>query len=170
MAAPKGNEFWKMASKPGRERIFKEPEILLKAAEEYFQWCVDNPLMEVDFRGKNIQKVELPKMRAFSIEGLTLFLGVNTLYFRDFKKSLEGKTDSKSLEYSQIITRIEQIIWAQQYEGAAAGFLHPNIVARRLGLVDKSSVELVPDEETKKNLDAFHEKLRKSEPPKSNDV
>ena len=30
----------------------------------------------------------------------------------------------------------------QQFEGAAAGFLNPNIIARKLGLTDKSEVKV----------------------------
>ena len=39
MAAPKGNQFWMLRSKHGRDKLFATPEALWEAACEYFQWC-----------------------------------------------------------------------------------------------------------------------------------
>lgn len=134
MAAPNGNQFWKLRSKHGRDKIFATPEIMWEAACEYFEWCEQNPLHETDFRGKDATQVELPKMRAFTIQGLCLFLDVNTLYFRDFQKNCSD-------DFSQVIARIMEIIYNQKFTGAAAGFLNPNIIARDLGLADKKDID-----------------------------
>jgi len=40
-------------------------------------------------------------------------------------------------EFLPITTRIREIIENQQFEGAASGFLQPNIIARKLGLTDR---------------------------------
>lgn len=135
MAAPEGNEFWKLRSKHGRDKLFEDPKTLWDAAAEYFEWCEQNPLMEVDFRGKDADRVELPKMRAFTWEGLELYLDIHSL--RDYKKNPDYQ------EFSQVITRIEKIIYNQKFTGAAAGFLNPNIIARDLGLADKKEVDKV---------------------------
>jgi hypothetical protein len=45
MGAPKGNEFWKMRSKHGRDALFASPELLWESACEYFEWCNDNPIV-----------------------------------------------------------------------------------------------------------------------------
>jgi hypothetical protein len=63
-------------------------------------------------------------------------LDVNTLYFRDFKESELGKTN----DFSQIIARIENVIYSQKFTAAAAGLLNANIIARELGLADKQDV------------------------------
>lgn len=42
MAAPKGNQFWMLRSKHGRDKLFATPEALWEAACEYFQWCDEN--------------------------------------------------------------------------------------------------------------------------------
>jgi hypothetical protein len=134
MAAPLGNEFWKLRSKHGRDKIFESPEMLWEAAEEYFQWCEDNPLMETDFRGKDAEKVMLPKMRAFTWSGLELFLDIESLRWY--------KTSPAHKEFLQVITRIEQVMYTQKFTGAAAGFLNPNIIARDLGLRDSSELDV----------------------------
>ena len=137
-----GNEFWKLRSKHGRDKIFATPEILAEAAYEYFQWCDNNPLIEVDYRGSYPPvKVELPKMRAYTLHGLTCYLGVNTVYFNDFESGLKGKEDDISKDFSKVLTHIREVIYNQKFVGSAAGFLNPNIIARDLGLADKSQVQ-----------------------------
>ena len=45
MAAPEGNQFWKLRGKHGRDRIIKDPVALEENANEYFQHCIDNPII-----------------------------------------------------------------------------------------------------------------------------
>jgi hypothetical protein len=141
MAAPEGNRFWELRSKHGRDKIFETPELMLDAAYDYFRWCDDNPLIEVDYtRGNTFRKIELPKMRAYTMQGITCFMGVNTVYFNQFEKSLEGKEDEISKDFSKVATHIREIIYRQKFEGAAAGFLNPNIIARDLGLKERNDI------------------------------
>jgi len=130
MAAPVGNQFWKLRSKHGRDKLFETPDLLWEAAVEYFEWCDANPLIEIDFRGKDSNKVELPKMRPYTIQGLCLYLDTNTQYFNQFEAA-------NHKDFSLILSRIRETIYNQKFSGAAAGFLNPNIIARDLGLVDK---------------------------------
>jgi hypothetical protein len=132
MAAPIGNEFWKRRTKHGRDKLFTKPELLWEAAQEYFQWCFDNPLIEIDFVGKDATQVQKPKIRAFTWSGLELYLDIDSL--REYKSNPDYK------EFSQIITRIEKIMYTQKFEGAAAGLLNPNIIARDLRLNDGDPV------------------------------
>lgn len=137
MGAPKGNQFWKLRSKHGRDKLFATPDLLWESACEYFEWCENNPLIEIDFKGKDAIEVEIPKMRAFTMQGLCLYLDCNVGYFNDFKKSDAGKQK----DFSVVITRIEETVYNQKFTGAASGFLNPNIIARDLGLADKKEVE-----------------------------
>lgn len=142
MGAAKGNKFWELRSKHGRDKIFATPEIMLKAAYEYFEWCESNPLMEIDYRGSSPPvKVELPKMRAYTMNGLTCFLHVNTVYFNQFESGLREKQDETSKDFSKVITHIREIIYNQKFMGAAAGFLNPNIIARDLGLKEYQDIK-----------------------------
>jgi hypothetical protein len=142
MAAPEGNEFWKLRSKHGRDKLFSSPEALKEAAYEYFQWAYETPLIEIDFRGKDADMVELPKMRAFTLHGLCIYLGCNSKYFWDFKKALADKEDPVSKGFSEVITHIEDIIYERKYTGAASGFFNPTIIARDLGLQDATKTEM----------------------------
>lgn len=152
MAAPKGNQFWKLRSKHGRNKLFETPELLWEAACEYFEWCDANPLEEKDFKGKDAETVYYDRMRAYTWDGLELYLDIFSL--RDYKTNEDYK------DFSQVITRIEKIIYTQKFTGAAAGFLNPNIIARDLGLADKSenkntnnNYEGLSDEELQERID-----------------
>lgn len=136
MAAPEGNRFWELRSKHGRDTLFATPELLWEAACEYFLWCEDNPLIEIEIKviDKGIQRAELPKMRAFTIMGLCLYLDCNSAYFRQFKTKCHE-------DFSTVIEKIEEIIYTQKFTGAAAGFLKENIISRDLGLKDKSEID-----------------------------
>lgn len=138
-AAPKGNRFWELRSKHGRDKLFANAIDMWNAAAEYFQWCEDNPLKEeVVFHSQGtITKDEVSKMRPFTLHGLCSYLDCNTVYFNQFEDSLKGKTDKESKDFSKVVTRIRETIYQQKFEGAAAGFLNANIIARDLGLADK---------------------------------
>lgn len=143
MAAPLKNRFWELRSKHGRDRLFATPELLWEACVEYFLWCEDNPLIEIDYVGGAGKKVKKPKMRAFTIEGLTRYLDCNSHYFSQFESSLSADDkidDHLAKDFSSIVTRVRGIIYEQKFTGAAAGFLNPMIIARDLGLRDKAEL------------------------------
>lgn len=142
MAATKGNEFWKLRTKHGRDKIFATPEIMWDAACEYFSYITDNPLQEqqiIKYKD-DYEKVTVDKMRPFTLMGLCLFLGVNVQYFTDFEESLKGKNDKIAKDFSLVVTHIRETIYNQKFEGASAGFFNPNIIARDLGLMDKTDI------------------------------
>ena len=130
MAAPKGNQFWRVRSTHGRKPIFATPEDMWDACEQYFQWVEKNPLKEAKafaYQG-GVTIKSLPKMRAMTIQGLCIFLDITRSTWDEYKKR-EGFLD--------ITTRVEDIIFTQKFEGASAELLNPNIIARDLGLADK---------------------------------
>ena len=139
-AAPNGNQFWKLRSKHGRDKLFATPELLWEAACEYFEWCDKNPLIEVRgfaYKGK-VEKEDFPKLRAYTLNGLCLYLGCSDTYFRTFKQEQSQKQDSQG--FLSVIDSIEKTIYEQKFAGAAAELLNPNIIARDLGLADKKDV------------------------------
>jgi hypothetical protein len=133
MAAPIGNRFWEARSSHGRKPKFASPEILWDACCEYFDWNEANPLWEVKsymYQGAPVQD-QIPKMRAMTIFGLCGFLDISKTCWDEYKVR-EG--------FGSVTTRVEEIIKRQKFEGAAAEFLNPNIIARDLGLADKSEL------------------------------
>jgi len=138
MAATKGNQFWRQRATHGRDKIFKTPELMLEAAFDYFQWVEDNPLTKaIVYQGAVAGNEDL--MRAMTIKGLCIYWGVNTKYLNDFISDLDlNKKEDK--DFSEVISTIKEIIETQKFEGASAGLLNPNIIARDLGLADKKEL------------------------------
>lgn len=140
--APIGNKFWMLRSRHGIEALFTVPSKLWEAAVEYFDWADENTLTATEFNGKDAIECEVPKMRAMTIKGLCLYLGVHDKYFFEFRdrwtKNKTKKDAKLRTEFLAVIARIEQVIFVQKFEGAAAGLLSHAIIARELGLVDKT--------------------------------
>ncbi|TIW62985.1 MAG: DNA-packaging protein [Mesorhizobium sp.] len=133
MPAPVGNRFWEQRSTHGRAPIFATPDELFAACCEYFQWVEDNPLYEAKpfaYQGA-VTITEVAKMRAMTIGGLCIFLDIA-------RRTWDGYSERE--DFVPITMRVEEIIRAQKFAGAAADLLNPNIIARDLGLSDKQDV------------------------------
>lgn len=138
MAAPRGNTFWKIRAKHGRDALFTSPALLKEEAFNYFEWCDKHPLEQNDFVGKDAIEVIIKKKRVYTLQGLTRYLGAHTDYWREFRHSIIGR----SKEFSPIIREIEETIYDQKFTGAASGFFNSSIIARDLGLADKQETKL----------------------------
>ena len=135
MQFQKGNQFWKMRETHGRNPIFETPEQLWVAACEYFQWVEDNPLYEEKiFHSQGmITKDTITKMRAMTIRAMCFFIGLSRQGWQEY---------SEKPDFSDIVKEIEDVIYSQKFEGAAADMLNSNIIARELGLADKQQNEI----------------------------
>lgn len=131
MAAPIGNRFWEARSTHGRAPIFKTPEALWDAAVQYFEWVEANPLWEaraVSNKGEP-EIIKLPKVRAMTLDGLQNFIGIGEDAWRKY---------AKSEDFIGVCAHIAKIIRQQKFEGAAANLLNHAIIARDLGLAEKT--------------------------------
>jgi hypothetical protein len=136
MAAPEGNEFWRLAEDPGRPKAYDPPR-LLNISYDYFKWATENPWMknEAVKGGDNAGMIiKVPTSRPFTIHGLCVFAGISVQTFDNY---------SKNKEFLEVTTRIREIIYNQKFEGAAVGAYNANIIARDLGLADKKEVNKV---------------------------
>ena len=135
MAAPKGNQCWMLRLKHGLDGKFKTPEEILENFEQYVQWAEENPLIEVDFRGKDATEVRLPKKRLLTKEGFALACGFASWgNLSTYKQKSEG--------FAKVFTRIEQAIYTSKLEGAASGLFNHNIIARDLGLMNQEQITM----------------------------
>jgi hypothetical protein len=137
MAAPKGNQFWKLRSKHGRDALFASPELLWEAACEYFEWCDEHPWSTVKFTetDKGGSTESKPTQRPYSRGGLFLYIGCSETWLTNFKKEC-------SIDFLRVIEEIEKVIDTQQWEGATVGVFNSNIIARTLGLKERSESEV----------------------------
>ncbi len=154
MAAQEGNQFWKLRAKHGRDKLFETPELLWEAACEYFEYTDGRKWIKKDWVGKDAIEVERESSPPYTLTALCLYLDVNTAYFRQFKQLIAQKEDQSSKDFSTVITRIEDTIYSQKFEGAAVGAFNANIIARDLGLKDQTDVTTKDQSLNTKNV--FH--------------
>lgn len=129
-----GNRFWEARSSAGPNPKFATADDLWVAACEYFEWVELNPLWEdrlVTFQGAAVHE-PVAKMRAMTIAGLCIFLDITVVTWNEWKKSRS--------DLSNVIKKIDEIIYSQKFSGAAADLLNANIIARDLGLADKNEL------------------------------
>ena len=118
MAAPKGNKFWMLRSKHGRDKLFSTPELLWEAACEYFQWCDENPWTTRKSIQKNIpvrvkkgkrvitenqQQTEQqvsPVSRPYSLMGFCIYVGASTRWWSSFRDDCISKNEEDFLLYN----------------------------------------------------------------------
>lgn len=132
MSAPEGNQFWKLRSKHGRDKIFETPNILWEAAQEYFEATSSRIWERTEFNGRDAIECKIPTSAPFTLTGLYIFLECDAKTWRNYRERED---------FVPIITRIENIIYTQKFEGASVGAYNANIIARDLGLADKKEVD-----------------------------
>lgn len=137
MGAPEGNQFWKLRSKHGRDKLFATPDLLWDAACEYFQWVDEHKWEKVETTVKpnGIEYKTIPTERPYTIDGFCLYCHTSRQWLFQFKKNENNK------DFLYIITRIEDLIYNQKFEGAAVGAFNANIIARDLGLRDNQAID-----------------------------
>lgn len=133
-----GQPLWQIAShklksQRGRPRIFESPDDMLEAALDYFQWADDNPLIEekaFQFQGAAVM-ADLNKLRPYTIKAFLLHAGFSNQSWSDYRNRPE---------FSGVMEFIDDTVRTQKFDGAVAGLMNPNIIARDLGLSDKQDL------------------------------
>lgn len=137
MGAPKGNNYWQFREKHGRGFRYS-PETFWEEAVKYFEWMQDkvwnkkDPIKSGDMAGTLI---DVPTQTPMSIESFCLFADISMETFRNYESKEEQYKD-----FFEVTTRIRTIIESQQFEGATVGAFNPNIIARKLGLQDRTDL------------------------------
>lgn len=125
----------------GRSRMFETPDDLREACLEYLDWADHNPLIEEKHfcaQGQ-IFTAELKKPRAVTIVGLCLHLGIHRHTWQNYRESEE---------FDLVCDEIEDRMKQYKFENAVAGLMNPTLIARDIGLVEKSSVDLTSGDGT----------------------
>lgn len=121
-------------SEGGRPAAFDDPEMLRLEADMYFDECDSRKDWdEVQFVGRAGRPEAVHKRVPYTWQGLCLYLGVNTQWYKDF---LESDTYLNNPRFSVIFAYIRDRIEGRLFEGAVVGHYNPMIAARILGLKD----------------------------------
>lgn len=133
-----GQQLWqiveqRLKSNGGRPRTFETPEAMFEAALAYFKWADANPLVEekaFQFQGAPVM-ADINKMRPYTLKAFMLHAGSSYQSWSDYRARAE---------FSEVVNMIDDTIRTQKFDGAVAGLMNPNIIARDLGLADKQDL------------------------------
>ena len=145
MAAPKGHPRWGNPLNPKKYT----PEKLWAKAIEYFEWADENPwhineqlkqkpIIPKD-SGLNADEikeiidpiVEIPAQRPYTLLSFCVFADISHETFRTYEKDQT---------FLGVCLRIREIIDGIMLEGGLVGTFEKGLVARKLGLIDKTDI------------------------------
>lgn len=135
MATPRTNVLWKLKAKESLDVLLQSPKLLFDAACRYFEWCDKHPLNrpEAVKSGAECGRIiEVPLRRPYSIMGFCAYIGCSVRYLESFKEDCDA-------DIAETISRIEDIIANQLFEGAATGLYAASIVSKLKGEKDLAS-------------------------------
>jgi len=121
-------------------RLNLNPSLLWNYACEYFEDTQSTPWESAEvLKGGEMAGtlVSLPKTRPYSWTGLRQYLRSKHVSGR-FLEKIRKSTNEKFRAYEGVISAIEDVIYAQKFEGAAVGAFNANLMIRELGLSDKT--------------------------------
>ena len=135
MAFEKGNQLWRKRSKHGRYKIIQDHVLLWEDACEYFEWCLNNPIIKIEFKGtaQGIEEVQTPQPKVFQKPALAVFCGMSK-----WKPINDLKLVND--DFKQVVNEIEAIIYTQKFEHAAVGMFNSSIIMSDLGMKNKSDL------------------------------
>lgn len=113
--------------------IFSSPTILWEACVEYFEATDQRKWVRKDWVGKDAIEVERETDTPYTLTGLFVFLDIDRKTW-DLYRNRE--------DFIPVVTRVEQIMYTQKFEGATVGAFNANIIARDLGLKDNTQTDI----------------------------
>ncbi len=124
-------------ARPHGTKYIETPEKMWELFEAYVKHESDSPMYKVEYVGKDGDRVNTPLQVPITFEGFECWLWDNDYIKAGLGDYASNKNESYS-DYSTIITRIRQNCFAQNFKGASVGLFNANIIAKKLGLVEKT--------------------------------
>jgi hypothetical protein len=134
MAAPEGNKYYKRREKEGSVKRFTAEE-LWEAFLEYDKYVSESPWYKYEaIKGGESagQLIPIPTARPMTIQDFAAYLGLTYQGLKNYGEK-EGYEDS-----FEVYTRISENCYNQKFAGAAVGAFNASIIARDLGLAEKT--------------------------------
>lgn len=111
------------------------PEDLWERAVEYFQWC-DAAFIgqeKLFSREEGVVTGEIAHKRPYTIQGLSVFVGISKNTFDNYRKRPE---------FQEVCGIISDIMYEQKFSGAAVGLYNAGLIQAELGIVRKTESDL----------------------------
>lgn len=152
--------YWEWRKNTGAPKALKSPEQLWGLACDYFKSVDERPIFIEEQRRSPIRVpkeawfemsddelkalerpvIRMMKARPYTWAGLEAYL-----FERGILKNLsEYRNNYRGghTEFAEVCRAIDRTMYAQKFEGAASGIFNHAIIARELGLADRSKIQL----------------------------
>lgn len=132
-----------LPKKVGAPKKIESPDLLWDLAQQYFEYSDNNPWLKNEliksgpFAGVVLS---VPTRVPYTWSGLEVFclkMGYNTR-LDEYKSNRKGGYE----EFSDICKAIGKVMFSQKFEGAGVGAFNANLIARELGLAEKTVTEI----------------------------
>ena len=139
--------YWEWRKNTGRPKKIATPEILWDHACDYFQMRDESPWLAHDvIRGGESagRDIHIEKLEPYTWAGLDDYLFEKDVIAKleDYKANKDGRYS----EFTEVVTRIRGVMYDQKFRGAAVGAFKENIIARDLGLTDKTESTIIAEQ------------------------
>jgi len=123
----------------GRPKKIKDSDTLYNWFEQYKEYSNNNPIQKMDFKGRDADIVYYKLERPLTWTGFKAWLYQN----HQITNLDEYKANKNNVynEYSSILRVIGDIIYQHQFDGACVGVFKYGIIARKLGLSEKTEIK-----------------------------
>jgi len=118
-----------------KTKYIETPEKLWELFIMYVANEKNNPMFKVEYVGKDGDQVNTPLQVPITFEGFQCYVADLDI-IQDLGDYSNGNNESYAA-YRPIITRIRQNCFVQNFKGASVGLFNANIIAKKLGLVEK---------------------------------
>jgi hypothetical protein len=116
------------------------PESLWLNFEKYVLHEMDNPMHKIEYVGKDGAMVRTPLETPITFEGFECWLADQGI-IQDLGDYVKNK-DDRYTDYAPIVSRIQRNCFVHNFKGAAVGIFNPNIIAKKLGLIDRQQHDI----------------------------
>lgn len=126
----------------GRPMLIESPQALMNYFKQYVQHEQDNPMRKVEYVGKDGRMELTPLETPITFEGFECYLreiGVLGSHLGHY----ESKKNEAYAAYLPIISHIRQLCFVHNFKGAAVGLFSPNLIAKKLGLIERTETTIV---------------------------
>ena len=122
-----------------KNKYIESPERLWEYFAAYVLHEKGNPMFKVDYVGKDGEEKNTPLQVPITFEGFECYLA-DLDVIQDLGH-YAANTDDSYEPYRTIITRIRKNCFVQNFKGASVGIFNANIIAKKLGLIDKQDIK-----------------------------
>lgn len=119
----------------GRPKKIESPERLWELFTFYVEHEAKHPMFKREYVGKEGEPVDTALQVPITFEGFECYLADND-YIADLGDYSSNK-ENRYKEFATIITRIRNNCFSQNFKGAAVGLFNANLIAKKLGLIEK---------------------------------